>query len=130
MKGQLERKAESNLRIAKDNRGVPLVFSERCRHACIPRENGLRFEWSVPEGMHVTVEAETKESKAEAARQTEGMECLAVFAGHLGQMPYSELKQRIMTNVHVAEPTAKRRIKLWLSIGLIKQGSTACYLRA
>ncbi len=80
--------------------------------------------------MHVTVEAETKESKAEAARQTEGMECQAVFAGHLGQMPYSELKQRIMANVHVAEPTAKRRIKLWLSIGLIKQGSTVCYLRA
>ncbi|OYW77057.1 MAG: hypothetical protein B7Z37_05940 [Verrucomicrobia bacterium 12-59-8] len=127
---QLERKAESNLRIAKDSRGVPLVFSERCRHACISRENGLRFEWSVPAAMHVTVEAETKESKAEVARQTEGMECQAVFAGHLGQMPYSELKQRIMTQVHVAEPTAKRRIKLWLSLGLIKQGSTACYLRA
>ncbi|MHB1078863.1 MAG: hypothetical protein ACYC67_05630 [Prosthecobacter sp.] len=126
---QLERKAESNLRIAKDNRGVPLVFSERCRHACIPRENGLRFEWSVPEGMHVTVEPETKESKVEAVRKVEQPECGAVFAGHVGEMPYSDLKQRLMTQAHVSESTAKRRIKQWLSIGLIKLGSPGCYLR-
>ncbi len=128
---QLERNAESNLRIAKEGKsGASMLFSERCRHACISRDDALRFAWSTPDGMHMTVEPETKESKAETARQTEGMECQAVFAGHLGQMPYSELKQRIMTQIHVAEPTAKRRIKLWLSIGLIKQGSTACYLRA
>ncbi len=126
---QLERKAESNLRISKDSRGVPLVFSERCRHACISRENGLRFEWSVPEGMHLTVEAETKESKAEVARKVELPECGAVFAGHLGEMPYSELKQRLMTLAHVSESTAKRRIRQWLSIGLIKLGSPGCYLR-
>jgi len=126
---QLERKAESNLRIAKDTRGVPLVFSERCRHACIPRENGLRFEWSAPEGMHVTVEAETKESKAEAARQTEGLECQAVFAGHLGEISYTDLKERIMTRAHLAERSAKRRIKQWQGIGLIKQVATGSYLR-
>jgi len=128
---QLERKAESNLRIAKDAKtGASTIFSERCRHACISRDDALRFAWSTPEGMHVTVEPETKESKAETARKTEQPECQAVFAGHVGQMPYRELKQRIMENVHVAEPTAKRRIKLWLSLGLIKQGSTGCYLRA
>ena len=127
---QLERKAESNLRIAKDAKsGASLIFSERCRHACISRDDALRFAWSIPDGMHMTVEPETKESKAETARTAEQPECQAVFAGHVGQMPYSELKQRIMTETHVSEPTAKRRIKLWLSIGLIKPGSTACYLR-
>jgi hypothetical protein len=90
---QLERKAESNLRIAKDGKtGASMVFSERCRHAAISRENGLRFEWSTPAAMHITVEAETKESKAEVARQTEQPECQAVFAGHLGEMVYSDLK--------------------------------------
>ncbi len=126
---QLERKAESNLRISKDSRGVPLVFSERCRHACIPRENGLRFEWSVPAAMHITVEEETKESKAETARQNEQPECQAVFAGHVGAVSYGELKQLIMTRAHVAERSAKRRIKQWQGIGLIKQVAAGSYLR-
>lgn len=127
---QLERKAESNLRIAKDNRGVPLVFSERCRHACIPRENGLRFEWSGPEGMHVTVEPETKESKVEAARKTEQPECQAVFAGQVGEVSYTDLVQLIITRAHLSVATAKRRIPKWLSIGLLKHGPTGGYYRA
>jgi hypothetical protein len=127
---QLERKAESNLRIAKDGKsGASMIFSERCRHACISRDKALRFAWSTSDGMHMTVEAETKESRAEAARQTEQPECQAVFAGCVGQMPYSEMKQRLMDAAHISESTAKRRIKLWLSIGLVKPGSAGCYLR-
>jgi hypothetical protein len=34
-----------------------------------------------------------------------------------------------MTLAHVSESTAKRRIKQWLSIGMIKLGSPGCYLR-
>jgi hypothetical protein len=129
---QLERKAESNLRIIKDGKGgTSLIFSERCRHACIAKDEGPRFAWSTPAGMHITVEPETKESRAETARQEEHPECQAVFVGHVGEIAYGELKQRIMTHAHVSEPTAKRRIKLWQSIGLIKQGSAAAtYLRA
>ncbi len=127
---QLERKAESNLRIARDGKsGASMIFSERCRHACISRDKALRFAWSTPDGMHMTVEAETKESRAEVARQNEQPECQAVFAGCVGQMPYSEMKQRLMDAAHISESTAKRRIKLWLSIGLVKPGSAGCYLR-
>ncbi|MCF7788568.1 MAG: AAA family ATPase [Prosthecobacter sp.] len=127
---QLERKAESNLRIAKDGKsGASIIFSERCRHACISRDDALRFAWSVPDGMHMTVEAETKESRTETARQNEQPECQAVFAGHVGEISYGEMKQRIMINAHVAERSAKRRIKQWLSIGLIKQVATGSYLR-
>lgn len=127
---QLERKAESNLRIAKDTKtGASTIFSERCRHACIPRDNGPRFEWSTPEGMHVTVEPETKESKAEAARKTEQPECQAVFAGHVGEISWTDLKLRIITVAHLSERSAKRRIQKWQAIGLIKQGTTGNYLR-
>ena len=127
---QLERKAESNLRIAKDGKsGASMIFSERCRHACISRDNALRFAWSTSDGMHMTVEAETKESRAEAARQTEQPECQAVFAGHLGEISYTELKERIMTRAHLAERSAKRRIKQWQGIGLIKQMASGNYLR-
>jgi hypothetical protein len=127
---QLERKAESNLRIAKDGKsGASMLFSERCRHACISRDDALRFAWSTPDGMHMTVEPETKESRTETARQNEQPECQAVFAGHVGEMAYGEMKQRLMDVGHISAATAKRRIKQWLSIGLIKPGSTACYLR-
>lgn len=34
-----------------------------------------------------------------------------------------------MTQVYISESNAKRRIKQWLPIGLIKRGSPACYLR-
>lgn len=127
---QLERKAESNLRIAKDAKtGASTIFSERCRHACISRDDALRFAWSTPEGMHVTVEPETKESKAETARKTEQPECQAVFAGHVGEMCYSDLKQLIITRAHLSESSAKRRIKQWLSMGMIKQGTLGSYYR-
>jgi len=128
---QLERKAESNLRIAKDGKsGASMIFSERCRHACISRDNALRFAWSVSDGMHMTVEAETKESRTETARQTEQPECQAVFAGHLGEISYTELKQRIMEQAHVSERSAKRRIKHWQTIGLINQVAMGIYLRS
>ena len=127
---QLERKAESNLRIARDGKsGASMIFSERCRHACISRDNALRFAWSTPDGMHMTVEAETKESRAEVVRQAEQPECQAVFAGHLGEISYTELKERIMTRAHLAERSAKRRIKQWQGIGLIKQMASGNYLR-
>jgi len=128
---QLERKAESNLRIAKDGKsGASMIFSERCRHACISRDDALRFAWSTPDGMHMTVEAETKESRAETARQNEQPECQAVFAGHVGEISYTDLKERIMTRAHLAERSAKRRIKQWQGIGLIKQSTTGGYLRS
>ncbi len=128
---QLERKAESNLRIAKDGKsGASIIFSERCRHACISRDDALRFAWSVPDGMHMTVEAETKESKAETARQNEQPECQAVFAGHVGEVSYTDLVQLIITRAHLSVATAKRRIPKWLSIGLLKHGPTGGYYRA
>ena len=127
---QLERKAESNLRIAKDGKsGASMIFSERCRHACLSRDDALRFAWSTPDGMHMTVEAETKESRAETARQNEQPECQAVFAGHVGEISYTDLKERIMTRAHLAERSAKRRIKQWQGIGLIRQSATGNYLR-
>ena len=57
---QLERKAETNLRLSKDGDGVTTVFAEKARHAHIPKERGTRFVWSDEEKMHVTTEAKPK----------------------------------------------------------------------
>ena len=53
---ELERKAESNLRLQKDAAGVTTVFSERSRGAHIPKNRGPRFQWSDEKKMHVSVE--------------------------------------------------------------------------
>ncbi len=57
---QLERKAETNLRLSKDGDGVTTVFADRARHAHIPKEHGSRFVWSEEERMHVSTDAPAK----------------------------------------------------------------------
>ena len=54
---QLERKAETNLRLAKDkDDGVTTIFAEKARHAHIPKALGPRFVWSEDENMHVSAD--------------------------------------------------------------------------
>lgn len=43
--------------------------------------------------------------------------------GARGEILYTDLKEWIMTRAHLSESSAKRRIKQWLSIGMIKQGT-------
>lgn len=57
---QLERKAETNLRLWNDGDGVTTVFAERARHAHIPKEHGSRFVWSDEEKMHISTDAKAK----------------------------------------------------------------------
>lgn len=51
---QLERKAETNLRLAKGGDGITVVYAERARHAYIPRNQGSRFHWCDKTGMHIS----------------------------------------------------------------------------
>ena len=59
---QLERKAETNLRLEKDADGVTVVF-ERSRQAHIPKENGPRFMWSDEAKRHVSCETKRRRSR-------------------------------------------------------------------
>ena len=71
---QLERKAETNLRIEKTD-GVSVVFADRNRGADIPKSKGPRFQWSTERAMHTSVatiatgkqEAKTAELREQAA---------------------------------------------------------------
>ena len=59
---QLERKAESNLRLSKDDQ-VTVIFSEKMRKAPILECDGPRFEWSDEAGMHVSVKVVPRENR-------------------------------------------------------------------
>jgi AAA domain len=68
---QLERKAETNLRLAKDGDGITVVFADKARHAHIPKDRGQRFKWCDEARMHVVTESKSnarttaKRAKAE-----------------------------------------------------------------
>ena len=94
---QLERKAETNLRLEKSD-GVTVVWSDRNRRAPIPKDKGPRFAWSDEHGMHMTSEAigtsKTTAKKAEFASTAASVfseaGCAALpwkqFVGHLGEL--------------------------------------------
>ena len=57
---QLERKAESNLRLSKQDQ-VTVIFSEKMRKAPILESDGPRFQWSDDAAMHVSVNVAPRE---------------------------------------------------------------------
>ena len=67
---QLERKAESNLRLRKSDE-TTVIFSEKMRKAPILERDGPRFSWSDEAGMHLSCETAGKtkdDAKREALR--------------------------------------------------------------
>ena len=126
---QLERKAESNLRVVKDAKGVSTIYSDRCRRASIPKESGPRFAWDNEAGMHVSVHTAAKADRADEKRRTEQPAVDSVFTGTVGSVTWSDLKKRIMDIVHLAERTAERRITEWMALGLIMMPVKGEYCR-
>lgn len=51
---QLERKAESNLCVEKDEEGISTIYSLNSRHAHIPKQDGPRYQWDDALGLHMT----------------------------------------------------------------------------
>ena len=126
---QLERKAESNLRVVKDASGVSTIFADRCRRASIPKDRGPRFQWNSSAGMHVSVEGDIKSEKADKKREAELQAIDAVFGGIVGTLPYGELTNRIIEVLHQKLRTAQRRVKEWADLGLIKTSGDGIYYR-
>ena len=62
---ELERKAETNLTLEKDDKNVTTVYTTTARHASIPKAKGHRFTWSDEARMHITCEA-VADKKAKA----------------------------------------------------------------
>jgi len=128
---QLERKAESNLRIVKDADGISTIFSEKCRRANIPRVKGPRFQWNDAAGMHISVTGSAVDSKQERKRE----ECVPVVAEvfdderALGGFKWGEITQRIETVCGIKKDAAGKRLMAFQQIGLVvKKGEL--YLKA
>ncbi|MFD0893141.1 AAA family ATPase [Luteolibacter ambystomatis] len=122
---QLERKAETNLRLAKASDGITTVFTERARHAHIPRNAGSCFAWSDAAGMHISC-GNAKELKEQASQDKAGEEAARAFWGH-DRLSFTELKGAIMESLALGDRSAKLRIQKWNSNGIITKNPDGKY---
>lgn len=126
---QLERKAESNLRVFKDPKGICTIYSERCRRASIPKDEGPRFTFDVQAGMHLTYHGDAQEEKQEEKRQQHQSLVDAVFQNApVHGFIHKDLKKRLLeTDSAISDKTARRRIKDWKELGLVQLTPTGKY---
>jgi hypothetical protein len=119
---QLERKAETNLRLAKDGDGVTTIWAERARHCYLPRDQGPCFAWNDQASMHTSC-GTAGEIKSAANREKMEDEAARAFGGK-DSLSYSDLVKSIMDSLEVSERTAKGRIKSWRNNGITDKNST------
>jgi hypothetical protein len=128
---QLERKAESNLRMVKDNDGVTVVFSERSRSASISRDRGPRFRWNDAEGMHRSCDT-MRDAKARERQST--MQILADeifnFPEAVAGLSWTQVHERIESLEKLKRTGARRHFDKLISAGLLAKNDDGLYTRA
>lgn len=125
---QLERKAETPLRLAKDaSSGVTTIWSDRARHCHLPRNQGICFAWSDEAKMHVSV-GTVPVIKANAKSAKFRDEAEKAF-GDAEFLTYTELVARLMEAVGdgIAETTAEKRVSAYVADGILIKTQTGKY---
>jgi hypothetical protein len=122
---QLERKAETNLRLDKTD-GVTTIWSDKQRRAPIPKGTGPCFQWSDEGGMHVSVQS-FQASKDDQDRETLKEVFADVFSSR-PSMRYSDLQVTVKSGLTVSEKTAERKIKQAVKLNVIKKSAAGLYI--
>ena len=122
---QLERKAETNLRLAKDKNGITTVWAERARHCYLPREQGPCFAWNDHENMHTSC-GTAGEIKNAANREKMQDEAERSF-GDMNALRHVDLVTAISETVPLKERASKLRITSWMAEGIIHKDSSGNY---
>lgn len=105
---QLERKAETNVRLIREL-GKTTICVEKGRHCFIPKEEGVRFEWSDIHQMHMP--AETIKVEKERLEQRKLRECaVAAFDGQDETLPWKTLVQCIVHSAGLSDSGARKRL--------------------
>ncbi len=124
---QLERKAETNLRLDKIDE-VTSIWSDKQRRAPIPKGTGPCFHWSDDAGMHVSTETQ------QAVMEQEEIERLTLLAdeifGEHPSMRYSELTATVKTRQKITERTAERRVSRMAKLKIIRKSVAGLWTKA
>jgi hypothetical protein len=127
---QLERKAESNIRVAKDKDGISTIFIEKGRHCYIPQQQGYCFQWDDESGMHRSmgqrnrVLAERAEGRKAEKEDAEVDKWTAILREAFpGGGSRGAIKDEFMRVGKVAKATAFRKIDLLVQSGVLIHAS-------
>jgi hypothetical protein len=115
---QLERKAESNLRLDKED-DFTVIWSDKQRRAPISKLTGPCFAWSDQLGMHVST-ASRKQRRDEVAKVELAELAESAFAGHPARH-YAELVTELANVLKKCERTARRKVKDMINLGVIRK---------
>jgi AAA domain len=127
---QLERKAESNIRLVKDSDGITVIYTEKSRHANIPRSAGHRFKWSDEDAMHTTFEAEQNSRPDAHMAEKHFAQELFNCPQATGGLSWAQIHARISELADLKQPGARRRFQKLLGLGFIEKNSAGFYLLA
>jgi hypothetical protein len=128
---QIERKAESNLRVKKDGDEVSVIFSDgKQRGPAIPEATAPRFRYCEKAGMHILCEAASI-AKAEAAREEMMEEVSEIFntPESLAGLAWSEVCKRIEEIHTIKRSGATKRLDKLKAAGLIKKNAAKLWTR-
>ena len=124
---QLERKAESNIRIVKESDGSCVIYTEKSRHANISREHGHKFVWDDAKSTHVSGGGNTTYTQYVAADRhfvEEIFNCQEATGG----LTWKQLHHRIQELSGLKESGARKRFAKILNYNLIEKNSAGFYL--
>lgn len=122
---QLERKAETNLRLAKDAHGITTMWTDRARHCHLPKSAGPCFAWNTQKRMHTSC-GTAGEIKRAAARDTMEDESRRVF-GEKEALRYGALLDGIANELGLKERASSTRVQKWSAEGIIRKDDNGIY---
>jgi len=128
---QIERKAESNLRVKKDGDEVSVIFSDgKQRGPAIPEATAPRFRYCEQAGMHISCEAASI-AKAEAAREEMMEEVSEIFntPESLAGLTWSDVCKRIEDIHGIKRSGATKRFDKLKAAGVIKKNAAKLWTR-
>lgn len=126
---QLERKAESNLRLQKED-AVTVIYSEKSRGAHIPKDSGPRFQWSDEARMHVS--CETAKTQKESAKMADfRMIADQVFACVPGgqSLPWKAAMDGIEEATKLSYEGCRKKLAALIQAGVIKKDAAGRHWR-
>jgi hypothetical protein len=121
---QLERKAETNLRLDKED-GITTIWSDKNRRAPIPKDFGPCFRWDDEAGMHISI-PNRRTSKAQVDRGTQSPIVRDLFSDRAA-MRYTDLLDNIKQRLKVSQSTAERKITQWRQLEIIRPTISGLY---
>lgn len=127
---EAERKAEANIKLAKDVDEISTIYAERNRGGAIPKATGPRFAWSDAAMMHKAV-LSAREQEMDSKRDLWIAELDQVFKtpeDALG-LKFGELVRRIKPVAGVKDRAAEGRVKSYTCAGLVRKNADGNYIR-